>query len=332
VNRGYSVLIIDKITYASNINAIEKELSGNNAELLRCDICDAEQVSLAIKNFTPESIVNFAAESHVDRSIAEPRNFIQTNILGTFELLKAATKYWQDQSSASGRAFRFHHISTDEVYGDLPHPDEQDRNDKKAFSFTEKTAYKPSSPYSASKAAADHLVNAWARTYGLPVTISNCSNNYGPFQHREKLVPKTIFAAATLRPIPVYGNGRNIRDWLYVEDHVNAVFEILEHGTSGETYNIGARAEYENISLVSLICDLLETQLPIAMHPRNCEGLSSYKDLIKFVADRPGHDTRYAINPTKIEKQLGWSPLVSLSDGMLKTINHYLTEIDIGSR
>ncbi len=331
VSEGCNVLIIDKLTYASNISAIEEELSFPNVELLQADICDAKKISQAIKQHTPECIVNFAAESHVDRSISDPGNFIQTNIVGTYELLKLATEYWQKWTSASSHSFRFHQISTDEVYGDLPHPVEEIDLKEKVSCFTEKTPYKPSSPYSASKASADHLVNAWSRTYGLPVTISNCSNNYGPFQHREKLVPKTILAAANLQPIPVYGSGRNIRDWVFVEDHVDAVFKILESGTPGEVYNIGARAEYENISLVSLICDLFETKVPIASHPKNFGGIKCYKDLIKFVADRPGHDARYSIDPRKIETELGWFPVMPMKKGIIKTINHYLTDLEIGS-
>lgn len=296
------IVNIDKLTYAGNpdnLADIEKK-SPARYIFIKADICDSDAMAHAFKNYEIDTVCNFAAESHVDRSIVAPDAFIKTNIEGTFTLLEAARRYLD-------RLVVFHHVSTDEVYGSLG-PDGY---------FTEQTPYKPNSPYSASKAASDHLVRAYGKTYTMPVTISNCSNNYGPYQFPEKLIPLVILNALEDKPLPVYGDGSNVRDWLYVEDHCRAVWEIMKRGTRGETYNIGGRFESGNIDTVVMICDLLDEMVP------KVEG-TSRRDLITFVKDRPGHDLRYAIDCSKLEKELGWAPLESFETGIKKTIRWYL--------
>lgn len=323
LERGDDVLIIDKMTYAASREAIEKPLATGRAKLAEVDICDEAEMMVRVKDYKPDHIVHFAAESHVDNSIAAPHNFVQTNIVGTYNMLNAALACWQGLDKDQQQEFRFHHISTDEVFGDLPHPEDL-LPGATAPSFTEDTPYKPSSPYSSSKAASDHLVYAWHRTYGLPITISNCSNNYGPHQHVEKLLPKTIFNALECIPIPIYGNGRNIRDWLYVDDHVDAIDLVIRLGRVGETYNIGANCEMTNIELVKAVLDKLDVICPIADNPKNETGHSSYRDLITFVEDRAGHDLRYAIDTTKISEELGWRPALSFDQGLHKMITFFV--------
>lgn len=296
------IINVDKLTYAGN----PENLAGIEATypdryiFRRVDICDAEAVEGIFAEFGIDAVCHFAAESHVDRSIKRPGSFIQTNIVGTFNLLEAARK-------AGGDFKLFHHISTDEVYGSLG---------PTGF-FTEETPYRPNSPYSASKAASDHLVRAYHETYGLPTTISNCSNNYGPYQFPEKLIPLMILNALEGKPLPVYGDGKNVRDWLYVIDHCEAIWTIMKEGKRGETYNIGGNCERENITIVQLICDLLDEKLPLS-------GGDSRRRLITFVADRPGHDRRYAIDFTKLKRDLGWSPRESFESGLRKTIDWYI--------
>ena len=296
------VINIDKLTYAGNpenLADVEKEYPGRYI-FIRADICDGTRLSQIFDEYQINGVCHFAAESHVDRSIVKPDAFIQTNIIGTFNLLEAA-------KSRLGQMVCFHHISTDEVYGSLG---------REGY-FTETTAYRPNSPYSASKASSDHLVRAYHKTYGLPVTISNCSNNYGPYQFPEKLIPLMILNGMEGKSLPVYGDGKNIRDWLYVRDHCTAVWKIMKQGKNGETYNIGGSGEMENIKLVEMICDILDD---IGRRP-DCP---SRRDLIKFVKDRPGHDLRYAIDYSKLEKALDWRPEVSLEKGIRKTIDWYL--------
>ena len=300
------IVNVDSLTYAGNpqnLTDIEKVCAERYA-FVRADICDAEAVNRVFDRYDIDAVCHFAAESHVDRSIVGPAAFIKTNISGTFNLLEAARRI-------SSRLTLFHHISTDEVYGSLG-PEGY---------FTEQTAYRPNSPYSASKAASDHLVRAYAKTYGLPVTISNCSNNYGPYQFPEKLIPLIILNALEESPLPIYGEGLNVRDWLYVDDHCRAVWRIMQKGAHGETYNIGGRCELANIETVNMICDQLDE-----MRPRPDQ--SSRRDLITFVKDRPGHDLRYAIDCSKLEKELGWSPVESFETGLKKTIQWYLANPD----
>jgi len=298
------VVNLDAMTYAGSHCGLDEFLEPGWRERYRFvkgDIADADLVGRLFVEEQFDTVVHLAAESHVDRSIAGPAAFIQTNISGTFVLLEAARVAWQGKSGV-----RFHHVSTDEVFGSLG----------EHGYFTESTPYDPSSPYSASKAASDHLVRAWCRTYGLPVTISNCSNNYGPFQHREKLIPHMIDNALNGKPLPVYGDGKNVRDWLYVEDHCHAIDRILRHGKNGESYNVGGNNEWKNIDIVNLLCDLLQQAKP--------RGTGSYRDLITFVTDRPGHDRRYAIDSSKVKAELGWTPLQTFESGLSKTIDWYL--------
>jgi dTDP-glucose 4,6-dehydratase len=299
---------LDKLTYASDPRLAE--LEHPRYRFVREDICDASGVARALADFQPDAIMHLAAESHVDRSIEGPAEFLRTNIFGTFALLDQTLAYWRGLSGDRKDAFRFHHISTDEVYGDLA-PDQP--------AFTETNPYEPSSPYSASKASSDHLVRAWHRTYGLPVLVSNCSNNYGPRQFPEKLIPLMILSAIEGRPLPVYGDGRQVRDWLYVEDHAEALHVVLTKGRVGDTYNIGGLAEQANIDVVMQICDLLET-----MRPEKPAGVSAYRDLITYVQDRPGHDRRYAIDCAKIGRDLGWEPRQTFDSGLRTTIAWYL--------
>ena len=296
---GHSVLNVDKLTYAANPNSLSEIENNPNYQFLRADICDRAAMDKAFSDFKPDVIFHLAAESHVDRSIDGAADFIQTNVVGTFTLLEAARAYDRPDG------FRFVHVSTDEVFGDLSADDP---------AFTESHNYAPSSPYSASKAGSDHLVRAWGRTYGLPILLTNCSNNYGPRQHAEKLIPVVIAKALRREPIPIYGTGENIRDWLYVDDHADALMTVWDKGALGESYNIGGNAELTNIDLVTKICAILDDRL----------GGAPHSDLISFVTDRPGHDRRYAMNISKIESDLGWTPKMKLEDGLAATVDWYL--------
>ena len=300
---------LDLLTYAGNA-ANHAALDGDpRYELVRGDICDAELVGGLLRRHRPRAVVHFAAESHVDRSIASPGEFIRTNVQGTFTLLDQAKRYWSELSPADRDAFRFLHVSTDEVYGTLG-PDDP--------AFCETTPYAPNSPYASSKAASDHLVRAYCHTFGLPVLTTNCSNNYGPFQFPEKLIPLMVLNALEGKPLPVYGDGKNVRDWLFVEDHCAAIRTVLERGCVGETYNVGGNSERANIDVVGTICDLVDE-----MRPRT-DGATPRRSLIKFVEDRPGHDRRYAIDATKITRELGWQPAEQFESGLRKTVQWYL--------
>jgi dTDP-glucose 4,6-dehydratase len=279
------------------------------------DICDAKEVERIFKEYQPDAVMHLAAESHVDRSIDGPSEFMQTNIIGTYTLLEASRAYWNNHDDIKKANFRFHHVSTDEVYGDLEGPEDL---------FTETTPYEPSSPYSASKASSDHLVRAWHRTYGLPIVITNCSNNYGPYQFPEKLIPLMTLNAQEGKPLPVYGKGDQIRDWLYVDDHANALRLVLEQGKTGDTYNIGGHNEKTNLEVVHTICELLEELVPNNSYSRTGGNQEGFISLITYVADRPGHDLRYAIDASKIQKDLGWVPAETFESGMRKTIKWYL--------
>ncbi|MGX5668995.1 dTDP-glucose 4,6-dehydratase [Rhizobium daejeonense] len=304
----HRVVNVDKLTYAGNLNSLRSIENNPGYRFIQADICDDAQMLKILRENDVDAIMHLAAESHVDRSIDGPAAFIETNIIGTFRLLNAALTYWRELSQERKESFRFHHISTDEVFGDLPFD---------SGIFTEETPYNPSSPYSASKAASDHLVRAWHETYGLPVVLSNCSNNYGPFHFPEKLIPLVILNALDLKPLPVYGTGANVRDWLYVEDHARALVEVATRGKVGESYNIGGRSERTNLQVVETICDILNVKLPRA------DG-KSYRDLISFVTDRPGHDRRYAIDASKIERELGWKPNETFETGLEKTVQWYI--------
>lgn len=316
---GHSVINLDKLTYAGNLESLESVSDNPRYAFEQVDICDAVQVQRVFAEHQPDAVMHLAAESHVDRSIDGPGEFIQTNIVGTYVLLEAARAYWSQLPEERKQAFRFHHISTDEVYGDLPHPD--DAPGEELPLFTETTAYAPSSPYSASKAGSDHLVRAWQRTYGLPVLVTNCSNNYGPFQFPEKLIPLIILNALEGKLLPIYGRGEQIRDWLYVEDHARALVEVISRGQPGETYNIGGHNEKTNLDVVHEICRILDELVPRTAEVG--QG-SSYADLITHVADRPGHDRRYAIDAGKIERELGWLPQETFTSGLRKTVQWYL--------
>lgn len=308
------VINLDKLTYAGNLESladIQENLGGARYFFEHVDICDSKEVQRVFQQYKPDTIVNFAAESHVDRSIDGPMEFIQTNIVGTAVLLQSALELYRSLDDAGKKAFRFHHVSTDEVYGSLG---------DEGF-FYEDTPYDPSSPYSASKASSDHLVRAWQRTFGLPITISNCSNNYGPYQFPEKLIPLMILNCLAHKPLPVYGKGLNVRDWLYVTDHCEAISCVIEHGKVGETYNIGGHNEIRNIDIVNTICELLDEMQPSSK-------LKSYKELITYVQDRPGHDLRYAIDADKIKRDLDWLPKENFQTGIRKTIRWYLDHQD----
>ncbi|BDM62772.1 dTDP-glucose 4,6-dehydratase [Shewanella sp. NFH-SH190041] len=305
-----SVVNLDKLTYAGNLESLLTVSDSPRYRFEQVDICDKAALMRVFAEHQPDAVMHLAAESHVDRSIDGPDAFIQTNLVGTFNLLEAARHYWLGLNAEQQAAFRFHHISTDEVYGDLEGTDDL---------FTEQTSYAPSSPYSASKAGSDHLVRAWGRTYGLPVLVTNCSNNYGPYHFPEKLIPHVILNALAGKPLPVYGNGSQIRDWLYVEDHARALYQVVTQGEIGETYNIGGHNEKRNIDVVETICDLLEE-----LAPQKPTGVSQYRDLITFVTDRPGHDARYAIDAGKIATELGWTPQESFDSGIRKTVLWYL--------
>ncbi|MFQ1058941.1 dTDP-glucose 4,6-dehydratase [Klebsiella pneumoniae] len=304
------VRVVDSLTYAGNLESLATVEENARYSFSRTDITDAQSVAQQFSEFQPDIVMHLAAESHVDRSIDGPAAFIQTNLIGTFTLLEAARHYYAALDEAGKKRFRFHHISTDEVYGDLHGTDDL---------FTEETSYAPSSPYSASKAGSDHLVRAWNRTYGLPVVVTNCSNNYGPYHFPEKLIPLTILNALAGKPLPVYGNGEQIRDWLYVEDHARALYKVATEGKSGETYNIGGHNERKNIDVVRTICAILDKV--VAQKPGN---ITHFADLITFVTDRPGHDLRYAIDAAKIQRDLGWVPQETFESGIEKTVHWYL--------
>ncbi|MFV9683261.1 dTDP-glucose 4,6-dehydratase [Pseudomonas sp. NY15367] len=313
-NTKHEVLNLDKLTYAGNLESLLEIAANPRYRFVQADIADAQRVAATLSEFQPDAIMHLAAESHVDRSIDGPAAFIQTNIVGTYSLLENTRAYWLGLSAERKAAFRFHHISTDEVYGDLHGVDDL---------FTETTPYAPSSPYSASKAASDHLVRAWQRTYGLPVLITNCSNNYGPYHFPEKLIPLMILNAMAGKPLPVYGNGQQVRDWLYVEDHARALLKVVCEGKVGETYNIGGHNEQKNLDVVRAICALLEE-----LAPQKPTGIARYEDLITYVQDRPGHDLRYAIDASKIERELGWVPQETFETGLRKTVQWYLDNLE----
>jgi len=308
-NTNVTVCNIDKLTYAGNTESLASVTDSSRYEFHQVDICDNAAIHEIFVRFQPDAVMHLAAESHVDRSIDSPSDFIQTNIVGTYSVLEASRRYWSSLTLESKQGFRFHHISTDEVYGDLEGTDDL---------FTETTSYDPSSPYSASKAGSDHLVRAWHRTYGLPVVVTNCSNNYGPYHFPEKLIPHVILNAIHGKSLPVYGDGSQIRDWLFVDDHARALFEVVSRGEVGETYNIGGHNEKRNLEVVETICELLDE-----LRPRDT-SLGSYKELITFVADRPGHDRRYAIDAAKIQRELGWVPQETFESGIRKTVLWYL--------
>ncbi|MDP4536888.1 dTDP-glucose 4,6-dehydratase [Alkalimonas collagenimarina] len=335
----HQVLNIDKLTYAGNLASLKEVEHHQRYQFVQADICDQATMLQLMQQFQPDLVMHLAAESHVDRSIDGPAAFIQTNIVGTYSLLEASRSYWLELEAAAKSQFRFHHVSTDEVFGDLAQTEAL---------FTESTAYAPSSPYSASKASSDHLVRAWQRTYGLPCVITNCSNNYGPYHFPEKLIPLTILNALAGKPLPVYGDGKQIRDWLYVEDHARALVCVATQGTIGETYNIGGHNEKQNIEVVQAICTILDELAPIheCGFPLNTQhstlnthnsapnthnsalNTQHYESLITFVTDRPGHDLRYAIDASKIERELGWVPQETFESGLRKTVQWYLARKD----
>lgn len=307
----HTVLNMDKLTYAGNLENVKSVANNERYSFAHVDICDEDKVSAIFEEFKPDIVMHLAAESHVDRSIDGASEFIKTNILGTYNLLECARRYWKKHLGSAESKFRFHHVSTDEVYGDL-------ERDSEAL-FTESTPYAPSSPYSASKASSDHLVRAWHRTYDFPVLITNCSNNYGPYHYPEKLIPLVILKALKGERLPVYGDGQQIRDWLYVDDHVKALLKVACDGKVGETYNIGGCNEVKNIDVVLSVCSILE-----GLNLPKPEGVKNYKDLIEFVADRPGHDERYAIDATKIINELGWKPVETFDSGLKKTVKWFV--------
>ena len=309
-NTSDSVVNVDKLTYAGNLQSLASVSDNPRYAFEQVDICNRAELDRVFAAHRPDAVMHLAAESHVDRSIDGPAAFIETNIVGSYVLLESARQYWQSLDGEGKAAFRFHHISTDEVYGDLEGPLDL---------FTEQTPYAPSSPYSASKASSDHLVRAWLRTYGLPTLITNCSNNYGPYHFPEKLIPLMILNALEGKPLPVYGKGNQIRDWLYVEDHARALYTVVSQGRVGETYNIGGHNEKQNIEVVHVLCELLEE-----LRPEKPAGVKQYKDLITYVQDRPGHDLRYAIDASKIQRELGWVPEETFDTGIRKTVQWYL--------
>jgi dTDP-glucose 4,6-dehydratase len=310
-NTNHHVINVDKLTYAGNLESLASIDNSERYNFLCADICNASSINELVRKQHPDWIMHLAAESHVDRSIDRPGEFIQTNIVGTFNLLEAARGYWQTLDDSGRAHFRFHHISTDEVYGDLVGPKDL---------FQEDTPYAPSSPYSASKAGSDHIVRAWGRTFGLPVIITNCSNNYGPYHFPEKLIPLVILNALRGKSLPVYGQGTQVRDWLFVEDHARALVKVVTEGVIGETYNIGGHEEKQNIEVVRAICSLLDE-----LRPSSHYGIEKYEELITFVKDRPGHDVRYAIDASKIQRELGWVPQETFESGLRKTVKWYLS-------
>ena len=325
-NTQQHVINVDKLTYAGNLESLTTIKDNERYTFVQADICDAQDMQRLFDEHQPDIVMHLAAESHVDRSIDGPAEFIQTNVVGTAVVLEAARAYWkalQQQNAAKAEVFRFHHISTDEVYGDLEGTDDL---------FTERTPYAPSSPYSASKARSDHLVRAWQRTYGLPTLVTNCSNNYGPYHFPEKLIPLMILNALAGKPLPVYGDGQQIRDWLYVEDHARALIKVATGGQVGETYNIGGHNEQTNLHVEETICDILDELVPLKANESTQDSpftthhspFTTYKQLITFVIDRPGHDVRYAIDASKIERELGWKPAETFETGLRKTVEWYL--------
>lgn len=307
-NTDDAVVNVDKLTYAGNLESLQSVDQNERYAFEHVDICNREELDRVFREHQPDAVMHLAAESHVDRSISGPSEFIQTNIIGTYALLEAARGYWSGLDEPRNSAFRFHHISTDEVYGDLEGPEDL---------FTETTPYQPSSPYSASKASSDHLVRAWARTYGLPTLVTNCSNNYGPFHFPEKLIPLVILNALEGKPLPIYGKGDQIRDWLFVEDHARALYKVVTEGVVGETYNIGGHNEKQNIEVVRTVCALLDELRPASK-------FAPHFDLVTYVTDRPGHDVRYAIDASKIQRELGWVPEETFESGVRKTVQWYL--------
>ena len=307
---SHAVINVDKLTYAGNLDSLPS-VDGNEKYIFeQVDICDFNEVKQLFSRYQPTAVMHLAAESHVDRSIDDPSDFVTTNIIGTFNLLEAARRYYHSLDGSSQKYFRFHHVSSDEVYGDLKGEDGL---------FVETSPYAPSSPYSATKAGSDHLVRAWGRTFGLPILVTNCSNNYGPYHFPEKLIPLVILNALQGKTLPIYGDGQQIRDWLYVEDHAKALVKVITEGTVGETYNIGGRNEKTNLEVVEAICGVLEELVPNKPH-----GVVYYRDLISFVKDRPGHDARYAIDGSKIKRELGWMPEQTFETGLRKTVQWYL--------
>ena len=309
-NTNNNVLNVDKLTYAGNLESLKEVDQNERYQFSQTDICDRKALDQLFSEFQPDLVMHLAAESHVDRSITGSAAFIETNIIGTYQLLEATRQYWANLTEDKKQTFRFHHISTDEVYGDLEGTTDL---------FLETTSYSPSSPYSASKASSDHLVRAWNRTYGLPVILTNCSNNYGPYHFPEKLIPLVILNALEGKALPIYGKGDQIRDWLYVEDHARALYKVVTEASVGETYNIGGHNEQKNLDVVKAICNLLEE-----LAPNKPKGVVRYEDLISYVQDRPGHDLRYAIDATKIKDDLGWVPAESFETGLRKTVEWYL--------
>ncbi|MBV4396256.1 dTDP-glucose 4,6-dehydratase [Advenella alkanexedens] len=317
-NTNDTVINIDKLTYAGNLDSVAAVQNNPRYHFEQVDICDAEKINAIFKQYQPTHIMHLAAESHVDRSIDGPGVFIQTNIVGTYTLLEATRSYLSSVTDEVKSNFRFHHISTDEVYGDLHGTTDL---------FVEDTPYSPSSPYSASKASSDHLVRAWGRTFGLPVLITNCSNNYGPYHFPEKLIPLIILNALSGKSLPVYGKGEQIRDWLYVEDHAEALYSVMTQAQTGKTYNIGGHNERKNIEVVKAVCSLLEQLRPVVNNPHT-QHIAAYTDLITYVQDRPGHDARYAIDASKIQRELGWQPKETFETGLRKTVQWYLDNED----
>ncbi|MDF7659523.1 dTDP-glucose 4,6-dehydratase [Erwiniaceae bacterium L1_54_6] len=311
-NTNDEVINVDKLTYAGNLESLDAVSQSARYNFRKVDICDGAGLQEVFNEFKPDAVMHLAAESHVDRSITGPAEFVQTNVVGTYALLEASRQYWSSLPADKKDAFRFHHISTDEVYGDLPHPDEMAGD---LPLFTETTSYAPSSPYSSTKAASDHLVRAWGRTYGLPVIVTNCSNNYGPYHFPEKLIPLIISNALEGKPLPIYGKGDQIRDWLYVEDHARALYTVVTKAATGTTYNIGGHNEKKNLDVVLKVCELLDELRP---------KTAPYAEQIVYVQDRPGHDRRYAIDADKIKKELGWSPQETFESGLRKTVEWYL--------
>ncbi|KHT52233.1 dTDP-glucose 4,6-dehydratase [Vibrio sinaloensis] len=313
-NTSDEVVNVDKLTYAGNLESLLEVSQSERYVFEHADICDAPAMKRIFEQYQPDAVMHLAAESHVDRSIDGPAAFIETNIVGTYTILEAARKYWNELNEEKKSSFRFHHISTDEVYGDLPHPDEAPEGTPLPM-FLENTSYEPSSPYSASKASSDHLVRAWLRTYGLPTIVTNCSNNYGPYHFPEKLIPLVILNALEGKDLPIYGKGDQIRDWLFVEDHARALYKVVTEGKVGETYNIGGHNEKKNIEVVKTICEILDSLVPKE---------TAYSEQITYVQDRPGHDRRYAIDSSKIQRELGWMPEETFETGLRKTVQWYL--------
>ncbi len=319
-NSTHTVVNVDKLTYAGDLTTLESIEKNERYYFEQVDICDGDEIKRILETYQPDILMHLAAETHVDRSITGAAEFIQTNIVGTYILLEQTKAYWLQLETTKKANFKFHHISTDEVYGDLPHPDDDNATHPLPL-FKETTPYAPSSPYSAAKASSDHLVRAWLRTYGFPTVITNCSNNYGPYQFPEKLIPVIILNALAGKPLPVYGEGQQIRDWLYVEDHAQALILVAVQGKVGETYNIGGHNEMRNIEVVKIICELLEE-----LAPNKPENVTFYQDLITHVTDRSGHDVRYAIDASKIAKELNWTPKENFKSGIKKTVEWYLAK------